>query len=110
MVDHYVVTTTTADRETAARLAESAVRAKLAATAQVYGPITAFWWHLGEQGEGEEWVVMLKTTRARYPELEAHLLAEHPWDNPEVTAVGLAAGTAGYLAWLESTTASDAAG
>jgi periplasmic divalent cation tolerance protein len=95
------------DREMAVRLAGSAVRARLAATAQVQGPVASFWWHLGEQGEGEEWVVSFKTTSSRYSELEAHLIAEHPWDNPEVTAVKLAAGSAGYLAWLERTTAQD---
>jgi periplasmic divalent cation tolerance protein len=103
MVDHYLVTTTVPDQETAARLAASAVRAKLAATAQVHGPVTAFWWHLGEHGEGEEWFATFKTTSTRYPELEAHLLAEHPWDNPEVTAVKLVAGSAAYLAWLVTT-------
>lgn len=110
VVDHYVVTATAPDRETAVRLAASAVRAKLAATAQVHGPVTSFWWHLGEQGEGEEWFATFKTTSARYADLEAHLIAEHPWDNPEVTAVQLATGSAGYLTWLETTTAADSAG
>lgn len=104
MVDHYLVTTTTPDRDTASRLAASAVRNKLAATAQVHGPVASFWWHLGEQGEGEEWVATFKTTSARYADLEAHLLAEHVWDNPEVTAIKLETGAAGYLSWLEATT------
>jgi len=47
--------------------------------------------------------VALKTTASRYPELEAHLLAEHPWDNPEISAVPLVAGSAAYLAWVERT-------
>ena len=110
MVDHYIVTTATPDRATAARLAASAVRARLAATAQIHGPVTSFWWHLGEQGEGEEWVAIFKTTSVRYPELEAHLIAEHAWDNPEVTAVKIEAASAGYLMWLEKTTSVDGEG
>jgi periplasmic divalent cation tolerance protein len=104
MVDHLLVTTTAPDRTTAARLAGSAVKAKLAATAQVHGPVTSFFWHLGEQGEGEEWIATFKTTSARYAELEAHLVREHTWENPEVTAVKLARGTEGYLRWLETAT------
>jgi uncharacterized protein involved in tolerance to divalent cations len=70
MADHYLVTTTAPDRETAVHLAGSAVRAKLAATAQVHSPVTSFWWHLGSQGEGAEWLATFKTTSTRYPELE----------------------------------------
>lgn len=103
MSDALQVTTTTADRHTAANLARSAVAARLAAGVQVSGPVTSFFWHLGEQGEGEEWQVTLKTTAERYPELEAHLHREHPWDNPEVTAVALAEASAEYLAWLHKT-------
>lgn len=107
MVDHLTVTTTTPDRDSAAKLAASAVSAKLAATAQVHGPVTSFFWHLGEQGEGEEWIALFRTTSDRYIALEAHLIAEHPWNNPEVTAVKLAAGSAGYLRWLEMATTPD---
>ncbi|MFD0204284.1 MULTISPECIES: divalent-cation tolerance protein CutA [Saccharothrix] len=103
MADFLQVTTTAADREVAARLARSAVSARLAAGAQVVGPVTSFFWHLGEQSEGEEWQVTLKTSAERYPELEAHLRREHPWDNPEVTAVPLVAASEDYLAWLRRT-------
>jgi periplasmic divalent cation tolerance protein len=54
-------------------------------------------------GEGEEWQVTLKTTADRYPALEAHLLREHPWRNPELTAVPIAAAPDEYKAWLDKT-------
>jgi periplasmic divalent cation tolerance protein len=103
MTDFLQVTTTVADRDTAADLARSAVAARLAASAQVSGPVMSFFWHPGEQGEGEEWQVTLKTTAERYPELEAHLRREHPWDNPEVTALPLAAASEDYLIRLHRT-------
>lgn len=107
MVDHLLVTTTTPDRESAAKLASSAVALRLAATAQVHGPVASYFWHLGESGEGEEWLATFKTTGARYDELEAHLVAGHPWDKPEVTAVELTRGTAGYLKWVDDSTRPD---
>jgi periplasmic divalent cation tolerance protein len=99
------VSTTADSCDVALDLARSAVEARLAAGAQVYGPVTSVFWHAGEFGTGEEWQVVLKTVRERYPDLEAHLLARHPWDNPEVTALPLAAGSAGYLEWVQRTTA-----
>jgi periplasmic divalent cation tolerance protein len=47
--------------------------------------------------------VVLKTTAARYPELEAHLIATHPWDNPEVRFTPLG-GSAAYLDWVSRAT------
>jgi periplasmic divalent cation tolerance protein len=98
------VSTTTDSRDGALDLAGSAVEARLAAGAQVYGPVTSVFWHADKFGTGEEWQVVLKTVRERYPDLEAHLLARHPWDNPEVTAIPLAAGSAGYLEWVHRST------
>jgi periplasmic divalent cation tolerance protein len=103
MTDYLQVSTVADSREAAAHLASSAVAARLAAGAQVYGPVASFFWHKGEQGEGEEWQITLKTTAARFPELQAHLMAEHPWDNPEITAVPLVVGSAQYFEWLERT-------
>lgn len=100
----YQVSTATPTRDQALALAQSAVRARLAAGAQVIGPVTSVFWHDGEFGEGEEWQLLLKTTDARYPELERHLLAAHPWQNPELAAVRVVAGAAGCLRWVEEMT------
>jgi periplasmic divalent cation tolerance protein len=104
MAGYLQVWTTTDSHEAAMRLARSAVEAKLAASAQVAGPVASVFWHADVLGEGEEWQVLLRTAGSRYPALEAHLLRNHPWDNPEVTAVEVAAGSAGYLDWLGRTT------
>lgn len=104
MAAHLLVTTTTPDRASGAKLAASAVTARLAVTAQVAGPVASFFWHLGEQGEGEEWNVTFKTTDARYAELEAHIVEHHPWSKPEVSAVDLLRGSAAYLRWVEEST------
>ncbi|HEX7662170.1 MAG TPA: divalent cation tolerance protein CutA [Pseudonocardiaceae bacterium] len=103
MTDYLQVSTAADSRETAASLARAAVAAKLAAGAQVIGPVTSFFWHKGESGEGEEWQVILKTTADRYPDLEALLLREHTWENPEISAVPLVAGTSTYFAWIDRT-------
>jgi periplasmic divalent cation tolerance protein len=105
MAQYLQVSTATPSRDEAVRLAGSSVEAGLAAGAQVVGPVVSVFWHEGQYGEGEEWQVLLKTTEARYAELEAHLLKQHPWDNPEVAAVPLVAGSAGYFEWLDRTTA-----
>lgn len=97
------VSTAAPTREAAVELAQGAAAARLAAGAQVLGPVTSVFWHLGEQGTGEEWQVLLFTTADRYPALESHLVDAHPWDNPQVTAVTVVHGSADYLAWIRRT-------
>lgn len=100
MTDCVQVYTATETREAAVALAKGVTEARLAAGAQVVGPVASLFWHLGEFGEGEEWQVIFKTTLARYPDLEAHLLAHHPWDNPEIVAMPIVAGSAAGLKWI----------
>lgn len=100
---YFQVTTVAESQESAVRLAQSAVAARLAASAQVVGPIVSVFWHHGELGNGEEWQVVLKTTATRYLALRDKLLSEHSWDNPEITAVEIVRGTEPYFDWLEKT-------
>ncbi|USX51233.1 divalent-cation tolerance protein CutA [Lentzea sp. HUAS12] len=103
-VSDYLQVTVVADsKEVATSLARSAVTTRHAASAQIVGPITSVYWHQGELGEGQEWQAVLKTTTARYPALRDHLLSEHPWSNPEITAVEMLGGTDEYFEWLKRT-------
>ncbi|MYS33686.1 divalent cation tolerance protein CutA [Streptomyces sp. SID4920] len=54
MTDYVQVSTATGTRDEAVALAGRAVRAPLAAGAQIVGPVTSVFWHLGEYGTGEE--------------------------------------------------------
>ncbi|MFD3982576.1 divalent-cation tolerance protein CutA [Streptomyces griseus] len=101
MTDCVQVSTATATRGEAVTLAGGAVQQRLAAGAQIVGPVVSVFWHLGEQGTGEEWQLLLKTTKDRYPELEAYLLTNHPWDNPEVCAVPIVSGAERCIEWVQ---------
>jgi periplasmic divalent cation tolerance protein len=104
MTDFVQVSTATETRDQAVELARSVVSERLAAGAQIIGPVTSAFWHNGEFGTGEEWQLLLKTQQSRYAELEAHLLKHHPWQNPELAAVPIVAGSKGCLAWITQNT------
>jgi len=78
------------------------VEGRLAAGAQIVGPVISTFWHLGGFGTGEEWRLTFTTRADRYADLEAHLWAHHPWQNPEVIAVPIVAGAAAYLEWISN--------
>ncbi|MGW0997304.1 divalent-cation tolerance protein CutA [Streptomyces sp. NPDC002523] len=104
MADFFQVSTATPTRDEAVELARTVVSRRLAAGAQIIGPVISAFWHDGEFGTGEEWQLLLKTTAARYPELEAGILEHLPWQNPELAAVAIETGSNGCLEWIAANT------
>ncbi|WP_103501249.1 MULTISPECIES: divalent-cation tolerance protein CutA [Streptomyces] len=99
-----VVTTTTDKAEKAEELAARAVELRLAACAQVGAPITSYYRWQGETQRDQEWPVVLKTTSARYRELETYLREAHDYDEPEIIGVPVTRGSPGYLEWVATET------
>lgn len=100
-MDCVQVVTTTETREEADRLTRSAVERRLAACAQVIGPVSSTYWWNGTVETASEWQCLLKTTAARLEELRAHLESEHGYETPEIIATPIVGGSAAYLDWIE---------
>jgi periplasmic divalent cation tolerance protein len=94
------VFTTVDTREAADRIARAAVEARVAACAQIAGPISSTYWWEGVVTSDEEWLCILKTTNDRYTDLERVIVAHHPYEVPKVLAVPVSMGYSRYLAWL----------
>jgi periplasmic divalent cation tolerance protein len=95
-----LVLVTAPDRKTARRLAQAALRAKLVACANLVPGIESHYWWNDRIARGKEILILFKTRRQDLRALETLILAEHPYDTPEIITVGLAHGTPRYLAWL----------
>jgi periplasmic divalent cation tolerance protein len=96
-----LVTTVTPTRGDADRLALSAVEQRLAACAQISGPIASHYRWQGTLECSAEWRVEFKTTSGRYPALEALVRSLHAYQVPEIIAIPIAGGSAEYLAWVD---------
>lgn len=99
-----IVTTTLDDREAALTLGRGAVEARLAACAQVGGPISSSYWWQGRVEDAQEWTLTLKTAADRADALVEHLVAAHPYEVPEVLVTPVTGGHPGYLTWLRRET------
>ncbi|MDE2572372.1 MAG: divalent-cation tolerance protein CutA [bacterium] len=104
-MERYIqVTTTTERREDAERIAQTLLERRLAACAQISGPISSSYrWRDGIES-ASEWLCAIKTRDALYAQVEAAIVALHPYETPEIVAVALAAGSAPYLTWIEEST------
>lgn len=94
------VETTVDTRDGAERVARSVIEHRLAACAQVSGPITSFYRWEGRVQADEEWMVVIKTAADRLDDLVAHVDGVHPYDVPEIVAVPVTGGNPAYLEWV----------
>lgn len=101
MSDYVQVLTTVSSEEEAGRIAGVLVERRLAACVQVVGPIVSRYRWRGAIEEEREWQCLAKTTRAAYDAVEAAIREAHSYDEPEIIATPIVAGSAGYLAWIE---------
>jgi len=98
--EYLQVQTTTDSRAEAMELAADAVRARLAACSQVAGPVaSAYWWN-DEVERAEEWFVFFRLPADRYPALAAFIAEHHSYDDPEISAIPIVAGSPAFLSWL----------
>ena len=100
-----LVSTTVPDRSTADRVASAAVTERLAACAQVDGPLQSTYRWQGAVETATEWSCRLKTTMARLPALVGRIRELHPYDVPEIVAQDLIGGDPAYLRWIQESVA-----
>lgn len=88
----------------AEQLARHLVENRLAACVQISGPMTSIYRWQGATESSQEWACTIKTRRDLFPQLESVIQSLHPYDEPEIVALPMVAGSAGYLKWVESET------
>ena len=101
MGDCVQVLTTAGSEEEAGRIGELLVERRLAACVQVVGPVVSRYRWQGAVEEAREWQCLAKTTRGAYEAVEAAVREVHSYDEPEIIATPIVAGSPGYLAWIE---------
>ena len=104
-VPHAVcVVLTTVDSEAAAeRLARNWVESRRAACVSIVPAVQSVYRWKGEVQSEREWLLLVKTAVAdgvACAELLEGFAADHPYDEPELVVVEVAAGAEGYLGWV----------
>jgi periplasmic divalent cation tolerance protein len=99
-----VVLTTAAHKRQALKIGRAAVEARLAACVNVLPKIRSVYRWNGKVVEGDEVLLMLKTTDKRYRALEKLILSLHSYEVPEIIALPIKKGSTQYLGWVLSET------
>ena len=95
-----LVTTTTATREDAGKIASQLVEEGLAACVQIVDPITSVYRWQGTIEEEQEILLLIKSTRDLVAPIAQLLDRIHPYEVPELIATPIVDGSTAYLSWL----------
>ena len=100
MTGPVVALSTVATTEDAERIARSLVEKGVAACVNVVAGVVSFYRWKGRLERDAEVLLVIKTRGERFEDLKAALLAEHPYEVPELVALPITGGHERYLEWL----------
>src|SRR5690242_7850448 len=95
-----VVLVTAANREEAAHVAEMLVNKRLAACVQILPEMQSIYHWKGQIQRESEVLLLAKTIRGRFLDLEREVRAVHSYETPEIIAVEITDASKPYLDWL----------
>ncbi|MDP0490621.1 MAG: divalent-cation tolerance protein CutA [Verrucomicrobiota bacterium JB023] len=100
MTEVLVMVTTFPSESQARAISRELVKEGLIACANILpGAVSVYQWE-GEICEDAEVVVLMKTLRSRYAEVEASLRQRHPYEVPEILALDVRQGLPAYLEFV----------
>ncbi|WP_297363309.1 divalent-cation tolerance protein CutA [Thauera sp.] len=102
-----LILTNLPDADSARALANELIGLRLTACVNILAPCVSVYRWQGEVEAATEVPLLIKTTPARYPALEAAIRTRHPYELPEIVAVPVTQGLPGYLDWLIAGTTGD---
>ncbi len=97
----YVTASTQAEAE---KISRTIVEERLAACANVLGPIRSFYWWQGKVQDEGEVAFLLKTREDLIERVVARVKELHSYSVPCVVSWPIEAGNPDYLAWVEAET------
>ncbi|HEU4736153.1 MAG TPA: divalent-cation tolerance protein CutA [Solirubrobacterales bacterium] len=102
MAEYVQVLTTVGSEEEAAKIASALLERRLVACVQIGGPILSRYRWQGKLEQAREWQCLAKTEASLYREVEAAIRSLHSYEEPEILAVPVLAGSKGYLDWVSA--------
>ena len=102
MADYIQVLTTVGSEAEATKIGDALLERRLAACVQTSGPVTSLYRWQGKLEQAREWQCLAKTEASLYDEVEAAILSLHSYEQPEILAIPVLAGSKGYLDWISA--------
>jgi len=101
MTDKRIVLTTCASEDEAQRIANYLVENQLAACVNLIPQVNSIYRWQGKVESAWEWLLLVKTTAQKFPQVRDAIRGLHSYEVPECVAISIEDGSASYLQWIE---------
>jgi periplasmic divalent cation tolerance protein len=102
--DPIVVLVTCGSEEEALKIANALVEEHLAACVNLVSPIRSIYRWEGKIWDEKEWLLIIKTQKQRFDELEQKVKSLHSYAVPEIISLPIIEGAISYLNWIKENT------
>ena len=100
MTDKVVILVTAANQDEGRKIARRLVEAELAACVNILPPIESVYRWQGQIAEEAECLLIIKSPKALYAEIETEILKLHSYRTPEIICLSIVEGFSNYLRWI----------
>ena len=100
MTDKVIIFVTAPSRREGKRIARHLVETKLAACVNIAHPIESVYRWEGKIADEKELLLIIKSTRELFPEIEAEISKIHSYQTPEIICLPVIDGSRNYLQWV----------
>ncbi len=104
MSDPIIVLVTCGSEEEALKIANALVESRLAACVNLVAPIRSIYRWEGRIWDEKEWLLIIKTQKHRFEELEKKVKSLHSYSVPEIVSLPIVEGSSSYLNWISENT------
>jgi len=100
MSEAIIVLVTCGSEEEAVKISNALVEERLAACVNLISPVRSIYRWEEKIWDEKEWLLIIKTQRKRFQEIETRVKSLHSYSVPEIIALPIIAGSSSYLNWL----------
>ena len=97
-----MVTTTCPNKETAENIAKALLTQNAAACVQIIPNTTSFYMWEGKMEQDTEYLMVIKTLKTHFSNVEKLILDHHPYDVPQILSVKISDIHEPYETWLKN--------
>lgn len=104
MSEPIVVWVTCSSEEEAVKIAKALVEDRLAACVNFIPSVRSIYRWEGKIWDEQEWLLVIKTRKERFKEMETKVKALHSYSVPEIIALPVTEGSSAYFNWINENT------
>lgn len=101
MTDKRIVLSTASSEDEARKIAQYLVEQQLAACVNLVPHVESIYRWQGKMESSREWLLLIKTTREKFSEVQDAIRELHSYELPECFSLAIDDGSSAYLEWIE---------